>query len=55
MLELYPSSAEAKLHLAEAHVLSGQYPAALEIYSALREQLPGNPFVRQRLECLLGR
>lgn len=55
MAELYPSSAEAKLHLAEAHVLLEEYQAAIEIYSAPQEELPDNPFVRSRLEWLRSR
>ena len=55
-MERYPASrAQGQGLLAEAHILTGNYQAATEIYSRFLEQFPNNAIVRARLEWLRSR
>lgn len=53
--ERYPASIDAQQMLAEGHILIGDYPAAIDIYSRLLEQNPDNSRSRSRLEWLRSR
>ena len=50
--ELYPSSVGAQRMLAEGYIDSGDYPAAIEVYSTLLERNPDDSHIRSRLELL---
>jgi tetratricopeptide (TPR) repeat protein len=50
MIERYPPGPQGLL--AEAHVLAGDYQAAIEVYTRLVEQFPNNSNIRSRLESL---
>jgi TolA-binding protein len=52
MLEIYPSSPDAKMMLGEAEAALGNTPAAIAAYEQLLDRFPGNPGVLSRLEEL---
>jgi hypothetical protein len=54
MAELYPTSPGALWMLAESHIDTGYYPAAIEVYNRLLEQDPNDSgnFIKPRLEWL---
>jgi hypothetical protein len=52
MLELYPSSPDAKMMLGEAEAALGNTPAAIAAYEQLLDRFPGNPGILSRLEEL---
>jgi len=52
VLELYPTSVNAKVLRAEAETVLGNYPAAIAVYEQLLTQFPGEPAIVARLEWL---
>ena len=51
MAERYPSPL-AEVLRAEAQIVTGNYPAATDVYTRLVEQYPNNAIARTRLESL---
>jgi hypothetical protein len=51
MMERYPDSG-AQVLLAEAHILTGNYEAAIELYSKFLERYPNNTIAQSRLAWL---
>jgi tetratricopeptide (TPR) repeat protein len=54
MMERYPDSG-AQVLLAEAHILTGNYEAAIELYSKFLERYPNNTIAQSRLAWLRSR
>jgi hypothetical protein len=54
MRERYPDSG-APVLLAEAHILTGNYPAAIDLYSKYLERYPNDPIAQSRLAWLGSR
>ena len=52
MLELYPSSVNGKVQLAEAEIMLKNYPAAIRAYEQLQTQFPSEPAIKARLDWL---
>jgi tetratricopeptide (TPR) repeat protein len=52
MLELYPSSVNGKVQLAEAEIMLKNYPAAISAYEQLQTQFPSEPAIKTRLNWL---
>lgn len=55
MLELYPTSVNGKVLMAEAQTALANYPAAIALYEQLLTQFPGQPQITSRLEQLRSR
>lgn len=52
LLERYPESVAGRFLLGEAHVLRGDYPAAIAAYERILEQFPDDAGVKAQLESL---
>ncbi|MFC2126565.1 tetratricopeptide repeat protein, partial [Bacteroidota bacterium] len=50
--ELYPSSVDAQRMLAEGHIDTGDYSAAIKVYRQLVEENPEDSYSKSRLEWL---
>ena len=55
MLELYPTSVNGKLLMAEAQTTLENESAAIALYEQLLTQFPGEPQITSRLEQLRSR